>query len=556
MIEVDEENFLIVTDIDRLMQLVASQRRVELGKLAKDLRMRPKEVEKWLHILEDEGLIKIEHSLTKVYAVWAGESAQKQPEKKKEKPAPRKEAKLPQPVVEAKEEEEGKEEERERRFRPFTTEEIAPLEEDLLEFRPRAHEKIYVPREEPEEEPETARPAPARNAPQREEPKKRKEHPATPAQIKVSDFTKMPKVEADSLKDKLDDYLTLIRESKKELKELESEKERLYREGYLPLEKEFEASLENIQLAILEKERKIMEAKEKAAGLPDQVEELEKLQRAIREIEQKSKSILSKTKGQVDDKADAIHEASQELAEQISQGEAEAMRERAKMFELKELLGSIQSNEENIREAIEENSRAMEEAKAKIEQLEDSLGDVVDARTLLSERIDSIHTGLERKIKGLEELRKEMEEIERLEGWFREYSQDYARKLSELEAYVAGNQAEIGKLMEAAELEYVKKYLEELSKAEEKYRGRLHLMEMQDTEIEQRISETKERIRQLLADSTRLMEQSRRKASSASFDTSEAKKKAEAKSTILEEKSKERKGLFDAFSKSRDRKKK
>ncbi|MFA5412312.1 MAG: hypothetical protein WC350_03130 [Candidatus Micrarchaeia archaeon] len=571
MIEVDEENFLIVTDIDRLMHLVATQRRVELGKLAKELKMNPREVEKWLHILEDEGLITIEHSLTKVYAVWAGEAAPRPEKKREERPAPRREQKLPPAVVEEKDEEEEKEEEE--KFRPFTTEEIAPLEEELLEFREREERRAAKqparearkPWEAPKEpeavvEPEEEEPAPRREMkPIHREEKHGRKPSVAPVQIKVSDYTKLPQVEAASLKDKLDDYLTLIRESKKELKDLESEKERMYREGYLPLEKEFEAGLENIQLAILEKERKIMEAKEKAAGLPEQVEELEKLQRAVREVEQKSKAILSKTKGQVEVKADALHDASEELGEQISLGEEEAMRERAKMFELKELLGSIQSNEENIREAIEENRKSMDEAKSKIEQLEDSLGDVVDARTLLGERIDTIQSGLERKIKSLDELKKDMEEIERVEGWFKEYSQDYARKLEELEAYVANNQQEIGKLMEAAELEYVKKYLEKLSESEDKYRDKLHILEIQDTELEQRISEAKERIRQLLTESTHLMEASRKKAASSTFDTSDARKKMEGKAAVLEEKSKERKGLFDAITKGkegRDRKKK
>jgi len=568
MIEVDEENFLIVTDIDRLMHLVATQRRVELSKLAKELKMNPKEVEKWLHILEDEGLIKIEHSLTKVYAVWAGEAAPKpKEEKRKEAPREHREARAervpPAMIVEEKEEEEEK-------FRPFTTEELAPLEEEYIETSRRSAEEEMPRRREEEKEfkrlqfkgkpvedkkPEREEKKHAHKEEKKSDSKKREEHEPR-MELKKSEFLELHPVEAESLKGRLDEYLQLIRDSKKELKELEGEKERMYREGYLPLEKEFEASLENIQLAILEKEKKIMEAKEKAAGLPEQMEELEKLQKTVRQVEEKARSILSKTRGQLDDRADTVQEVAEELDEQISKGEEEAMRERAKMFELKELLGSIQSNEESIRNAVQENERQMEEAKRKMSELEDALGEVVDARTLLAERIDTIQTGLERKVRTLEDLRKDLEEIEKVESWFREYSRDYTKKITDLEAYVSGNQQEISKLMEAAELEYVKKYLDELSKSEEKYRDKLRGLELQDADLEERISEAKSRIKQLLSDSTQLMEESRRKAAHSSFDPASAKKKVEQKAAVMEEKAKERKGLFDEIMKGKDNKKK
>lgn len=547
--EIDEENFLIVTDIDRLMHLVATGRKVELGKLAKELKMNPKEVEKWLHILEDEGLIRIEHSLTKIYAVWAGKAAEaRKPEAAIGKP--KKVERVPPPVFVEEEE----------KFRPFTTEELAPLEEEYMEFAPRAPEELPQKREE--EKPKKLlpkKPAKEERKPAREEPraKKREEREAPrPVELRKSEFLELPPVEAESLRERLDEYLELIKKSKKELKDLEAEKERLYREGYLPLEKEFESSLENIQLAILEKERKIMEAKEKIAGLPGQVEELERLQGTVRQIEEKARSILSRTKGQLEERADTLLEAAEELEEQISRGEEEAMRERAKMFELKELLGSIQSNEESIRNAMEENRRQMEEAKRKVEELEAALGEVVDARTLLAERIDTIQAGLDRKVKTLEELRRDLEEIEKVESWFREYSRDYSKKISDLESYVSGSQQEISRLMEAAELEYVKKYLEELSKAEEKYRDRLRGLELQDAGLEERISEAKARIKQLISESTRLMEASRRKAASNSFDPSAAKKRMEEKLAVLEEKAKERKGLFEEFMKGREKKKK
>ena len=52
------------------------------------------------------------------------------------------------------------------------------------------------------------------------------------------------------------------------------------------------------------------------------------------------------------------------------------------------------------------------------------------------------------------------------------------------------------------------------------------------------------------------MEASRRKAAHSSFDTASAKKKVEQKVAVMEEKAKERKGLFDDLMKGKDNKKK
>jgi hypothetical protein len=52
------------------------------------------------------------------------------------------------------------------------------------------------------------------------------------------------------------------------------------------------------------------------------------------------------------------------------------------------------------------------------------------------------------------------------------------------------------------------------------------------------------------------MEESRRKAAHSSFDPASAKKKVEQKAAVMEEKAKERKGLFDDIMKGKEGKKK
>ena len=612
MIEVDEESFLIVTDIDRLIHLISTSDRIDLGRLSRELKMSKKEVEKWLHILEDEGLIKIEHSLTKVYAVWLGgeepeksvkvkprEAAPPKPQAKAQAPAPKKgegkppvsifyeppkEEEIAAPTAEEVTEEaheapeEPVEKKKEKALRPLLGEPLFAEEEEVEEEKPfsevlkKAEERLHKEKglkplvkekeerplvEEAEEEPlEEERPLVREE--EKPEPKKAKpEKPRRP----MRELKLPPAGETASLKERLDDYLKLIQEGNSELKGLEAEKEKLYSEGYKSLEKEFEASLENIEYAILGKERKILEAKEKVSELPKKIEALEKVEKGLKGLDKNARSVLEKTKEQFEERWQSLEGLSTELNEQLEEGEREALRERTKMFELRELLQSISTNEESVRETLEESKRKMEETEHRITSMEDSLSEFVDARTLLNERISAIESSLDRRMSTLEELRESLEEIKGVEGWFKEYTEDYDRKVGELEEYVEDAREEIARLTEAAELEYVKKYLEELSRSEEGYKDKLRELELTGLSVDERISEVRSRIRELLKESSQLMERSR-KAEGVSFreEAAAAKHKGKGKLAVLEEKVKEGKNLSEEVkrvsSKKRKKKKK
>ena len=75
MIGVDEEDFLIATDIDKLIDILSTRKNVEVGKLSKELRMNRKEVEKWLHILEEEGVVNLTNRMGSLHASWVMDAA-------------------------------------------------------------------------------------------------------------------------------------------------------------------------------------------------------------------------------------------------------------------------------------------------------------------------------------------------------------------------------------------------------------------------------------------------------------------------------------------------
>lgn len=70
--ELDE--LLISTGVDGLIKLLHDKKRVELNAAAKALRMEPAIVEDWAHVLEEDGIIRIEYQFTKVFLIWAAAS--------------------------------------------------------------------------------------------------------------------------------------------------------------------------------------------------------------------------------------------------------------------------------------------------------------------------------------------------------------------------------------------------------------------------------------------------------------------------------------------------
>jgi len=82
------DDLLISTGVDQLIRLVKEKGKAEMGLAAKELHQPMRTVEDWAHVLEEEGLIRIEYKLTKIYLVWqqpTAEYVEKKSEKLEEK---------------------------------------------------------------------------------------------------------------------------------------------------------------------------------------------------------------------------------------------------------------------------------------------------------------------------------------------------------------------------------------------------------------------------------------------------------------------------------------
>ncbi len=64
------DELLITTGVDALVRLVKEKQRVEIENISLTLNIPQQTIEEWARVLEEEGILRIEYRLTKVYLVW------------------------------------------------------------------------------------------------------------------------------------------------------------------------------------------------------------------------------------------------------------------------------------------------------------------------------------------------------------------------------------------------------------------------------------------------------------------------------------------------------
>ena len=68
----DVDEGFITTGIDKFMRLLYDKKRIELGDASKQLSIPVNVIEYWSYVLESQGLLKINYTLTAVYLEWVG----------------------------------------------------------------------------------------------------------------------------------------------------------------------------------------------------------------------------------------------------------------------------------------------------------------------------------------------------------------------------------------------------------------------------------------------------------------------------------------------------
>jgi chromosome segregation ATPase len=64
------DELLITTGVDALVRLVKEKQRIELDDASSMLSIPPETIEEWARVLEEEGILRIEYRLTRIFLVW------------------------------------------------------------------------------------------------------------------------------------------------------------------------------------------------------------------------------------------------------------------------------------------------------------------------------------------------------------------------------------------------------------------------------------------------------------------------------------------------------
>ena len=71
------DDLLISTGVDSLIKIIYEKKRIQLDDAASQMGLPFHTIEEWAHVLEDQGIIRIEYQLTKIFLVWKEGGAEK-----------------------------------------------------------------------------------------------------------------------------------------------------------------------------------------------------------------------------------------------------------------------------------------------------------------------------------------------------------------------------------------------------------------------------------------------------------------------------------------------
>lgn len=552
----------ISTDIDKIISILKKKKRISLNDLAKESDISASLLEKWLPILEEEGLIDISYHLTRVYITWTGEEVVPAvPISRKEAvelPVEIHEALKPLPEKEkAKAEKEIKPKKAEKiklHKMPSSLEKkvgIMEKEEEIKKIEKKAEEipalkGITAPIEVPEKMPEEVR-LPEEITPiSIKERKKEKEIKVRPLKFDVG---APRKTKLDARAKKLKEYMEDINKARDELEKLKTEKRKLFREVYEPIEKKFSSELESISEKIAEKEEKILEIQQRALLLPGVIEEVDRQQLKLKEIKEEARKTFDDASITINESLEDLSELGKQAREQITAAREQVNSSVSQVEDMNELLTKIGSLEIDVKQKIEDARKRLEEEQKRINSLENSLDRLENIKDRTAEEVTNVVGTIETQKSRLADLQKEVAKIGEIQNWVATHKEEYGKLIDEFGAQIRENEAEYNKLRESIETDFVRRYVQDLSDISKGYEFEIGRAKEAEKNIDVKIEETKNKISELLKKSKEIVEafEAGEKEAPIEIDIEAVGKKEKQLLQKIKTKEQERKEILEAL---------
>ncbi|MGC9057584.1 MAG: hypothetical protein ACP5H8_00690 [Candidatus Micrarchaeia archaeon] len=488
----------ISTDVDRIIDYIKNRKRAELIEVARALNIKAVDVDKWAKVLEKQGVVNIEYTLTRMYIIW------KSPDSVEESAQAYEYLDVDRSEIDKPEQKSSKK---------HVPKQVQPSKHSMQTPK-HVHKKtvstndsliksiLHIPRVSAQSK-DVQRPDHARTDGQINEPQEAVE----PAASRLKKPSPEPNINLDNanrlsmlLKNKVD----AINQTVAEIAELKAEKERLYEKEYIPLISRFDNQVSTLSEKLAEREAAILSLRKKAVELPDAVARVEV------ELQNTSKS-LSKVMDEYSKNIESISHIQEELSKIRENVRTELAFSKNSIKSCIDSVSEVERSISSINALKEQAMKRVEEARTKI----DEEYKVIEKMAALIDGIDiqvkELTDDLENISKSIEDGKKKVEQLQMYESTLgnsekaiEALKSAYSEKRKELLKAAREQEAELDKLRLDIEKGFLRKYLTELKKLSEEHDQEASAILKRDDELELRLRTARERLQQLLKESREL----------------------------------------------------
>jgi len=437
----------ISTDIDRIIEYLKNRKKAELIEVSRALEIKPMDVEKWAQILENEGLIELEHTFTKMYLVWLN-SKEEINDTVVLKTGVRGEKTAPKSILV------------EKATTTTTNTSIKSIDKEISKVIPTpiVERKIELP-----------------------------EH----------NEIKLPDVDFENarvLGSDIENRMKLINESIKEIAELKGEKEKLHSSEYVTMVTKYDAQLSSLDEKLAQRELAVMSLKKKLTTLPEILNsvsvEFNGVTKSYYDLE---KEYNTQVESLVSLKSD-VSNLRKDLQTEIKYSK-EAVNICA------ESLSSLDEQIELVNKLREEASQRIIEANMNIEREKKVISEMSNVLDTTNVRVDEMKSLLDDVNERVSEAKSTFNEISEYESKLAEaesmlksIEKTYTLKLDKLRKAIEDSESEATKLNVDLQKSYMANYLKELENLSKNYSKEIGQIRKKDEELERKIKEAQDKL--------------------------------------------------------------
>jgi chromosome segregation ATPase len=442
------DDVVINTEIDKLIDILSQKKRVELDELSKQLGIDKKKVKKWLLVLEDEGYIKLEYKLTRIFAVWSldlGSSA-------------------------------------------LGLQHVS--EEDVKEGAGQAIAEVEIPEEKKAHHERKKAYEPSWKA---------------PAEAAARTDASLRKIQ-ERMAECADEAKTV----QNSIKELKSKKARL--DAELPqLEAyggEKAAGIEERMDALQKRMNSLKKNLRGAEELASNVNQRSKMAKAL--VDEASevyikldgifKGLKEEGKGRKDD-----------FAKEIEEMEDETAQRQARLSALDDACALIDRTKEDAERRVEAIRERVKDANKQLEDGLAAVRAIEEKRDTMAARIMKTRKAIAERRASIEALKSEIEETGKLEAKLDTYIKNYSEETDDIRTLVTRAETEIRDIDEKASAKAMETYREELERTADRMERKTKEVSEGKAKIDYEISEKRARLKKIEAEAKELEKRLKRK---------------------------------------------